>query len=304
MSSDSLPLLSQIEFDAIVNYQYQAAEVLPFRESTDYRGNILGNTYQFRTVGTAVALPKETFTLTPIQNPQFNPVDVVLNPWQVAVPSDELEMETVNFDVKERLAGVVAKAVARRLTQIQIDALQGSIGSIPTIVANAQGMTYLKYTTARLSLSYNAVPSTDRHMALASAAYTDLLNIEQFTNNFYVDKGAVTSGEIPGNYDLGFRLYEVPNMPLEGGLPSSPDGESETDFIRTNFAWHKIALGMCMGDGIKTYITFENIFNGSWLINSFFRAAAIVVQPEGCVALQTIENNSLNPVMMFNQNAR
>ena len=295
MSNYSLPLLDQIEFDAIVNYIYQASEVIPYRECTDYRGNIVGYTYQYRTVGEAIALPKERFTITPTQNPQFNPIPVTLTDYFCAVPADELSMEGVNFDVKERLAGVVAKAVARRCTQIIIDALQAGVTSsaITVIPANAQYMTYDKFITARKVLSYNSVPAADRHMALATSAYTDLLGIDQFTNNFYVDKGAVTKGEIPGNYDVGFKIIEVPSMP-EGGLPATSPVDNV--FTRTSFAWHKIALGFCMGDGIKSYITFENILNASWLINSIFRAAAIIVQPTGVVALNNLENTLADPL--------
>lgn len=286
MDPSSLDLLSQIEYDAIVNYIFQAEESIKYEKACDYRGNIEGNTYEFRTVGTAIALPKENFTLTPVQNPQFTPINVILNPYQVAVPADELQMETVNFNVMERLAGVVAKAVKRRLTQIVIDAMAAGIGNIVLIGENNEGMTYPKFTTARRALSQNSVPIENRFGAFTSGSYTDLLNIEQFTSNFFNEKGFVRSGQIPGGYDLGFEVEEIPEMP-EGGLPSI-DNEDGT-FTRTNFCWQKLALGMCMGDGIKTYTTFENMFSASWVTQAVFRAASIIVQAPGIVAIQTLE---------------
>ena len=80
---------------------------------------------------------------------------------------------------------------------------------------------------------------------------------------------------------LGFRIIVVGDR-SEGGLPLSTND-------RTVFAFHKSAMGMAEGMGIKTEINYVPE-KTSFLVNSMFSAGAVAIDDEGIVKITCDES--------------
>ena len=270
-------------FDAEVKQAYQGAAQL--REAVRLRSGASSNTVKFPKIGKGVATARIPQTdVTPL-NVTYSQVTATMSDYNAAEYSDIFHQSKVNFDERRELVEVVSKAVARRQDQLIIDALNGSSTSLTvakTVVtsgsAAASNLNVGKMIEAKKLLDANNVPSEDRCLVIHANNVAGLLADERAISNDFAVK-ALLNGEVTAM--LGFRIIVVGDR-SEGGLPLSTND-------RTVFAFHKSAMGMAEGMGIKTEINYVPE-KTSFLVNSMFSAGAVAIDDEGIVKITCDES--------------
>ncbi len=287
----SLTVVQQTEFDAMVKAEYQSmGKKLP--QTIRNRNGFIGRFIEFRTVGSVVSEPLGfQDTVTP-QDPGYNKVILTVNKFVTPTVTDELQDVTVNFSDKQENAQLIAMAVRRRQDQLVINAFATAVlpaaniipVDFPTPPGTNTGMTFAKLRQVVRLFSKNNVPAgpTVRHMIMDSSSEADLLNEEQFTNNDFVNKGAIKTGTLDGSVVMGMTIQVIGDM-VEGGLPFEDPGPNT---IRRNFAYHRQAAGF----GMNKFGTEINYLpkETSWLVNGIHQSGAVVIDPVGVIDIQTL----------------
>lgn len=277
--SQSLSQVDQTIFDEQVKKEYQSAGFL-LRNAVRLRTNVQATTVSFRKVGTVTAEQYAFQSAVVYQDPGYNKVDVNLVPYRAPTLIDDLQQFLYNFDERKEDAQLVAMALGRRSDQLIIDALNSS-GTTNVIAHGGVGMTFAKIAEAAAIFDSLNVPVADRHLALSAKAAADLMAEEKFTSSLYLNIDLVKSGNLNGNFALGFNFHVVGNM-NEGGLPLNGT-------TRSNFAWHSKAIGMATGKDFTTII--ERVPHlDSWQVLAKMYAGAVAVDNKGIVEIQTTES--------------
>ena len=124
--------------------------------------------------------------------------------------SDIFHQSHVNFDERRELVQVVSKAIARRMDQLCIDALNAA--SSPSTVATSVGgsasnMNIDKLRAAAKALNDNNVPAEGRHLLMHSSQLDALLGETETTSSDFATVKALVRGEI--NQFMGFNIITM-----------------------------------------------------------------------------------------------
>jgi len=264
-------------FDAEVKQAYQADAVL--RNTVRLRSGVQGATHKFPKIGAGVATVRVPQTdVTPL-NVDYSQATVTLADYIAAEYSDIFNQAKVNFDEKRELVQVVGKAIGRRADQIVIDAIAGSGTSLT--VSNDIGGTDTNLNVAKLReakrlMDANNVPMDDRYMLIHASNLSNLLSETSVTSSDFNTVKALVQGEI--NTFLGFNFITIGDR-TEGGLTGGGSGSD-----RTVYAWHKSAVGMAEGMGIRSEINYIPE-KTSWLVASMLSAGATAIDAGGIVSI-------------------
>ena len=108
------------------------------------------------------------------------------------------------------------------------------------------------------------------------AGLTDLLGTTQITSSDYNTVKALVQGEL--DTFLGFKFVTIGDR-SEGGLTGGVSGA-----VRKVWAWHKTAVGMAEGMGIRSEINYIPE-KTSWLVASMLSAGATTIDAGGIVEI-------------------
>ena len=264
-------------FDAEVKQAYQADAVL--RNTVRLRSGVQGATHKFPKIGAGVATVRVPQTdVTPL-NVDYSQATVTLADYIAAEYSDIFNQAKVNFDEKRELVQVVGKAIGRRADQIVIDAIAGSGTSLT--VSNDIGGTDTNLNVAKLReakrlMDANNVPMDDRYLLIHASNLSNLLSETSVTSSDFNTVKALVQGDI--NTFLGFNFITIGDR-SEGGLTGGGSGSD-----RTVYAWHKSAVGMAEGMGIRSEINYIPE-KTSWLVASMLSAGATAIDAGGIVSI-------------------
>jgi hypothetical protein len=275
----SLSNVEQTLFDAEVKKAYQSKGFI-LRDYVRLRNDVNDSIVSFRKVGSVTADPYGFQSAVVYQDPNYNKVNVTLEPYRAATLIDDVERFLVNFDERQEDAMLLAMALGRRSDQLIIDALDAS-GTTNTIAAGGTGLTFAKVREVVKFFNELAVPPEHRVIAISAEAESDLMAEDEFTSSFYINLDAIKNGGLNGNFAMGMMWKVIPTM-TEGGLPLSGD-------IRTCFAWHKLAMGMGVGRNFSTQI--ERVAHlDSWQVLGKIFANAVAVDAVGIVSVDVDES--------------
>lgn len=277
--SQSLANVAQILYSEWVKMEYQSKGFI-LRDTMQWRGEVIGSQVQWRKMGEVVALPAAYQSMVVNQDPGFTAIPCNLTKYQAGTQVDTIEELTVNFDVKRELAMVVTAAIGRRSDQIMINALDAS-NTANVITDGGANMSYDKLRAMINYFESNAIPPSERFLAMTGANLQALLADDQMISNRYTDNYAVVRGTLNESNVMGCNIRIIPNMP-EGGLP-------KTGNIRSCFAWHKQALGMAVGQDMRVEINYLPQYT-SWLVNGMFFAGASAIDDLGIIEIQCDES--------------
>lgn len=275
----SLTAVQQVEFDALVKAEYQSRGFI-LRDTMRIRSDVTGNQVQFRKVGQVIAYPAAYQEQVTGQDPGYYAEVATLQKYMAPTYVDEVQDLTVNFDARRENAMVVAYACGRRSDQIMINALDTS-GTTNTIANGGTNMTYDKMLNVLQFFEENAVPLEERFIAMSGNNMRSLLASDQIISRLYTSNDAVVTGTLNYRELLGMNVRIIPNMP-EGGLPKSGN-------IRTCFAWQKMALGMGIGQDMRTEINYVPE-RTSWLVNGIFFGGATSIDNLGVITVDCDES--------------
>jgi hypothetical protein len=269
-------------FEAEVKQAYQAMSQL--RECVRLRTNVEGSTVKFPKVGKGTATLRVPQTDVTPMNVAFSQVTATMQDWNAAEYSDIFNQAKINFEERQELVMACSNAIGRRLDQIVIDALAAS-GTSLTIADSIGGtnsnLNFTKLRTAHTYLNKKNVPSSDRYLVVHANNLSYMLSVTQATSADFNSVRALVNGEI--DTFMGFKWIVLGDRD-EGGLSISG-----TD--RKNYAFHKSAVGLAEGIGMRTEINYIPE-KTSWLVNTIMSAGAVAIDAEGIVEL-TCDETSL-----------
>ena len=268
-------------FDTEVKQAYQADAVL--RNTVRLRTGVTASTHKFPKIGSGVAQVRVPQTdVTPL-NVTYSQATVTLTDYIAAEYSDIFNQAKVNFDERQELVQVVAKAIGRRSDQMIIDALAASSTSL-TVATSIGGagtnLNMAKLREASRLLNTANVPAEDRYMLIHASQLASLLSETSVTSSDFNTVKALVQGEI--NTFMGFTFNVIGDR-TEGGLTGGGSGST-----RKVYAYHKMAVGMAESMAIRSEINYVPE-KTSWLVASMFSAGAIAIDAGGCVDITCTE---------------
>lgn len=264
-------------FDAEVKQAYQADAVL--RNTVRLRTGVTASTHKFPKIGSGVATARVPQTdVTPL-NVTYSQATVTLSDWIAAEYSDIFNQAKVNFDERAELVQVVGKAIGRRADQLIINALANSSSTLTVsndIGGTDSNLNVAKLRRAKSLLDTANVPMDDRYILIHAANLQSLLSETAVTSTDFNTVKALVQGEL--NTFLGFNFITIGDR-SEGGLTGGGSGQD-----RKVWAWHKSAVGMAEGMGIRSEINYIPE-KTSWLVSSMLSAGAIAIDAGGIVEI-------------------
>ena len=268
-------------FDAEVKQAYQADAVL--RNTVRLRTGVTASTHKFPKIGSGVAQVRVPQTdVTPL-NVTYSQATVTLEDWIAAEYSDIFNQAKVNFDERSELVQVVSKAIGRRSDQLIINALANSSTSLT--VSNDIGGTDSNLNVAKLReaqrlMNAGNVPMEDRYLVIHASNLSNLLSETAVTSSDFNTVKALVQGEL--DTFLGFKFITLGDR-TEGGLTGGGSGSD-----RTVYAYHKNAVGMAEGMGVRSEINYIPE-KTSWLVASMFSAGSVAIDAGGIVSISCRE---------------
>lgn len=274
------------EFDAMVKAAYQSSGRL-LENTTRMRPNVIGGFVQWPKMGSIEAQKSGYTTQVVGQNPNYAKVTSTLQKYMASSYVDTIEELTNNFSARAEQAKITGMALGRREDQIKLEALINS-GTTNTIADGGTSLTYDKLTEITEMFDDKAVPIANRHIVISAKASRDLLKIQQFTDNQYIDKGAVRRGSVDGSSALSMNFHLIPSMTNTTADDGTSGGLPKTANIRSLFAWDSDAVGYAYGKITSeiNYIAEKT----SWLINGLIFADASAVDARGIVKIDIDES--------------
>ena len=170
-------------FESEVKQAYQSEALL--RGTMRSRTGVQGNTVKFPKIGKGVATPRINQTdVTPL-NVTYSQVTANMSDFIAAEYSDIFHQTHINFDERAELVQVVSKAIARRMDQICIDALNAA--SSPSTVATTVGgagsnMNIEKLRATAKAMNEKNVPSEGRYLLMHALQLDALLGETEITS--------------------------------------------------------------------------------------------------------------------------
>ena len=263
-------------FDSEVKQAYQGQRLLA--GVTRERSGVEGSTVKFPKIGKGSATIRVPQTdVTPL-NVSYSQVTATMEDYIAAEYSDIFNQQKVNFNERQELVQVVSGAIARRMDQVVLDALDAS--STTATVGNDIGGTdsnlnVTKLREAKNLLDTNNVPMEGRTILLHANSLQSLLGETEVTSSDFNSVKALVMGEV--NTYMGFRFITFGDRD-EGGLPI--DGSSD----RTLYAFHRDALGLGIGMNQTSRVDYIPE-KTSFLVASMFSAGAVAIDDEGIVKI-------------------
>ena len=265
-------------FESEVKQAYQSESIL--RGTMRTRTGVQGNTVKFPKIGKGVATPRINQTdVTPL-NVTYSQVTANMSDFIAAEYSDIFHQTHINFDERRELVEVVSKAIARRMDQICIDALDAAAS--PSTVATGIGgstsnMNIEKLRATAKAMNQKNVPSEGRYLLMHASQLDALLGETEITSQDFASVKALVRGEV--NQFMGFNVLTMGDRD-EGGIPKPS--------TRTCFAWHKDSLGYAESMAQKTEVNYI-AEKTSFLVSSMFSAGAVAIDDEGIVKISCTE---------------
>jgi len=265
-------------FESEVKQAYQSESIL--RGTMRTRTGVQGNTVKFPKIGKGVATPRINQTdVTPL-NVTYSQVTANMSDFIAAEYSDIFHQTHINFDERRELVEVVSKAIARRMDQICIDALDAAAS--PSTVATSIGgaasnMNIEKLRATAKAMNEKNVPSEGRYLLMHASQLDSLLGETEITSADFASVKALVRGEISSF--MGFQVLTMGDRD-EGGVPKPS--------TRTCFAWHKDSLGYAESMAQKTEVNYI-AEKTSFLVSSMFSAGAVAIDDEGIVKISCTE---------------
>jgi hypothetical protein len=273
--------VARTEFDSMVKPAYQGSSKL--RNTVEYRGNVVGDTYKFRLMGKGQGHKRtgSSSLVVPMDITHGLP-SATLEDWEHPEYTDIFDQATVNFDEKNKLAETIGKAMGRTEDQIIIDKIvaESSYNTTATdgdafdIAAGATGFTTAKLRTLRAYYDDLEVDE-DVNIVVSGTGMNRLLANTETTSSDYNTVKALVGGEVSSF--MGFNFIKVGARRLEGGLGGAG---------LFAYAYASSAVGLAAASLEKSMGIDWIADRTSWLCNGTLKAGAAIIDPEGLARIE------------------
>lgn len=280
--SVALPNNAVQSFDAIVKHAYQGSGVL--RPTVRLKTGVVGSSHRFPKMGKGMATQRVPQTDVVPMNVAHTNSTATISDWNAPEYTDIFNQQKVNYDEQKELGTVIAGAIGRREDQLIIDAADGASTTLTVAktIGAVDAMNCTKLRSAKRLLDQQGVPAMDRFFVWSAIALEQMLGSTAATSGDYNTVRALVNGELDTFVGFKFKMIEDRS---EGGLPLSTND-------RTNYAWHKAAMGLAVGIDFRTEINYI-AEKTSWLANGLFAAGSVGIDALGIVEITTDESVSV-----------
>lgn len=237
------------------------------------REGVIGSVSKFQKLGAVSAYTKTRNADLTVLEPAHSQVDVTLVDHYATTLADDLDLLKTNVDIKQEYVKVVSKSLGKKTDEVIIAALTAGT-NVPT--TNSGAMSLDRWLEIKLEMDNAAVPDMDRTIVFGAKSIADLLSTTEVTSADYNSVQALTRGSL--NSFLGFNVISVPDSYLTLNATPTPD-------TRVNLAFHREALGVAIGQNIKTSIEWSPDKH-AWWVKGVLSMGAAIVDADGVVEFE------------------
>lgn len=282
--SKTLSTAAQKLFDSDVKASFQQMGLLD--NAVTIRKDVKGSSYQFNKMGKGIANQKAIQEdVTPMDVEHTQQV-VTLQRWYAPEYTDFFDNKEAPYEERKELVDVIAGALGRRKDQLILNAISDATISYSgdnTVATSIGGsdtdLNVTKLRKAARILDDAGVPDKDRYFVGSVVGKEALLGSTEVTSADYNNVKALVNGDVDSF--LGFKFIWI-NTRQEGGLPKSGS-------VRENYAFHKSAVGMAVGDHISAKVSWVPE-KDAWLSLGKMRGGAVARDTDGMVLVNTYES--------------
>ncbi len=272
-----------ISYDVEVKQAYQGAAYI--RNRIRVKTGVVGQTYDFRTMGEGVATQHTTAELITPADYSHTKVPATLTNWRVGDYTDLFDQAETNIDERQELAQANGKSVGRAEDQLIIDALDAATGIAGTVDEDLGGTNSLinaaKLRRAKRFLMAQQARGGEHSILVNAQGLEGALSETEITSADYQTFRALVDANLDEKIAFGFKWMVIEDR-TEGGLPTG-----STD-IRLCFAFDRSAVGLAVGIEPRTYVDWvgERL---SFLSQAVVKAGSTVIDALGVVEVQSFE---------------
>lgn len=267
-------------FDAEVKQAYQAESML--RNAVRLRTGVEGSTYKFPKISAGAAVARGTLSsdVTAL-GITYAQATATMSDWVAAEYTDIFGQTKVNFDERSELVQIVGKSIGRRSDQLVLTALDAASTSLTVgtdVGGTGTNLNLDKLLEAKRLMDAGNVPASERFFVIHANNLAGLLAETKVTSSDYANVKALVQGQV--DTFMGFKFMTMGDL-SEGGLPLATG-------VRTNYAFHKSAIGLAESLGPKTEINYVPQ-KTSWLVNCMYSAGSVGIDGAGIVEVACTE---------------
>lgn len=235
-----------------------------------------GNKYVFPKIGKGSASSKARHSKVPTMNAQHSSVEVSPEDRYAADYVDYFDALKTNIPERQLVANAGAWALGREADDQIIN--NGLKKGGADIAHGSAGMTLTKAMKIIEIFGNNDVPDDgNRFAAISPKAWTDLLQLKEFSSADYVGDDLVfkQAGSMKVRTWLGIHWIMHSGLGIAGN-------------VRTCFAWHKTCVGHAVLGDITTDVSWENDYD-AWFVKSKSSMNACQIDQTGIVQFEVSE---------------
>lgn len=251
-------------------YQQKGSKL---RDAVRVVTGVNASTYDFHKLASVAANTKSRGAEITALDPTHTTVQATLTDHYAGDYIDKLDQLKTNPDMRREYATAFANALGRKTDDLLITAINAGNGS--TAATTAGGLTYAKILEVLEGLNDADVDPEDRFLVVGSKQLAEALNISQLSSADYMSVRNVVNGSVDSA--LGFKWVMSNRLPLSG----SP-------FVRSCFGFSKMAVGLAIGQDVKTEINYIPT-RVAHLVNSFMSMGAVVIDGTGVIQMECDE---------------
>lgn len=237
--------------------------------------DVTGSTYNFHKLGVATATTKARGALIAANGPTHSIVPVTLVDTYAGDYIDSLDELKTNANFRQDYVKSFASALARKIDSQIITALNSAT---TTTTTTAGGLTFPKLLEALTYMAKNNVDASDRVIAISAQQMSDALAITQLTSTDYVSVQNILQAGV--GTALGFNWVLIGDS-ADVSLPKATVN-------RTCFAFNKKAIGVAIGQDIKTEVNYIPDRMATFL-GASVSVGAVLIEDLGVVKVNCVE---------------
>jgi hypothetical protein len=274
---------------AVKKFEKEAQQA--FQENgSDLRNNVMvrdakgAKSVQFQVYGEVIANERTAVhTNIPAQDPSISIPTATVTDYTVGIYTDIFLNNQIGWDGRQSAVDGVVSALNRRMDEIVIAALDSATGK--TVASGADNLNVGHLAEAQRLLG-SAVPEMDRSLLCHDDGFYHFIqeaDVKDIDINFHKP---LADGKLPSY--LGLKIIKMGDRDsvtvgdAAGGLTKSGND-------RTNYAWHKSAIGLAMN--MQPTITVDWVAEKqAHFIVGKLSAGAVLLQDDGVATITTDES--------------
>lgn len=264
-STIDVAFIKQFEREVHEAYQRTGSKL---RGTVRNTNNVNGASTVFQKVGKGEASTKSRHGMVPVMNLAHSNVECVLADYYAGDWVDKLDELKTNIAEREVIARAGANALGRKTDSLIIDALASLPGG-QIISVGGQGLTKAKVLEGFEMFGSADVPDDgNRYAVVGWKQWTDLLNIEEFSNADYVGADRLPWNGAQAKNWLGMIWMPHSGLPLDGST-------------RSCFMYHKTSVGHASGADVQSDVTWHGDRAAHFVNHMMSQGAALIDEVGG-----------------------